>query len=201
MRQKTPRRPSTSGLAGLLAVCAVFFLAGDAPGAEPRIVSASAPRTVSLFIPNHRQLARNWCWAAVAQQLLARRFDVEIPFQCELAGRAKGVSTQACCLGALACRGTASLTELAALLRREGAATRRLPSLDPLDLQAELARGRAVVVGLREAARPRHLVVVKGIDWIAGEAWLRINDPEGLRPSLIRHRDLARIAEAALSVD
>lgn len=164
-------------------------------------IAYGAPPPVSLFLPNHIQQSRNWCWAAVARQLIARHDGPDAPFQCELAARAKGVSAHACCLGSRACRGVADMDELKALLLSEGLGARRLRDWSPLALHAELVRGRLLVLGLREPDRPGHLVVAKGMRWIAGEPWFLINDPEGLRPREMSYRQLAAVWDAVLSVE
>ncbi|MEM6669745.1 MAG: papain-like cysteine protease family protein [Pseudomonadota bacterium] len=162
---------------------------------------AAHSRAVSLRIKNELQQERNWCWAAVARQLIARRKGARAPFQCELAARLKGVRASSCCLGAVACRGTATLEELSLLLGREGVRSRRIFNPTPAALSAELSAGRALVVGLREPNRPRHLVVVRGIQWRNGAPELLINDPEGRRPARMSYADISRFWDAVLAVE
>ena len=141
---------------------------------------SQTPRTVDLGISNIPQEQSNWCWAAVAQQIIQWR-QGSSPTQCALVGEA--LNAQACCQSPHKYNRSGSMQQVQQLIASYGAAYSSMsPPTNPQDLHKTLAEGKALIVYLRTSRTAGHLIVVRGMSWLrtrsAGrQPYLFVNDP------------------------
>jgi hypothetical protein len=142
--------------------------------------SSQTPRTVDLGISNIPQEQSNWCWAAVAQQIIQWR-QGSSPTQCALVGEA--LNAQACCQSPHKYNRSGSMQQVQQLIASYGAAYSSMrPPATALDLHKTLEEGKAVIVFIRTTPTVGHLIVVRGMSWLrtrsAGrQPYLFVNDP------------------------
>ena len=143
------------------------------------------PQPVQLGIANLPQETGVWCWAAVAQQIIAHsRGQAHTPQQCALVAVANGAHPHACC-GTYnpACVRTGSLPQIAGLIQMFGGRSSQyaLPA-DASALYRTLSNGSPVILHVSTGMMTSHVVVVTGMHyqpmpWGGVEPMLHINDP------------------------
>ena len=178
-------------------------------GVETRTAAAQIPAPVDLRIQNIPQQTQVWCWAAVAQQIIAAIQGPQgTPPQCALVAQAYGAPPDACCAGYgnPACVRTGSMTQVQGLIRAFGGRPSQLaPPTDPMTLYQTLASGRAVILHVRSGVSSTHVVVLRGMafvpnGWGGIEPVLYVNDPMAYYTQPVPFRTLIPIWLEALVV-
>ena len=155
-------------------------------GVGTRTAAAQFPPPVDLGIQNIPQQTQVWCWAAVAQQIIAAIQGPQgTPPQCALVAQAYGAPPGVCCAGYgnPACVRTGSMTQVQALIRAFGGRPSQLaPPTDPMTLYRTIASRRAVILHVRSGISSTHVVVLRGMAFVPNgfggvEAVLYVNDP------------------------
>jgi hypothetical protein len=148
--------------------------------------AAQFPPPVDLGIQNIPQQTQVWCWAAVAQQIIAAINGPQgTPPQCALVAQAYGAAPGVCCagFGNPACVRTGSMPQVQQLIRAFGGRPSALaPPTDPMTLYRTLASRRAVILHIRSGVSSTHVVVLRGMAFLPNrfggvEPVLYINDP------------------------
>jgi Papain-like cysteine protease AvrRpt2 len=141
------------------------------------------PPVVDLGIINIPQQEPEWCWLAVSEQIIRWKRGGQSPLQCQMASLADNFPPGVCCLPpnpaiAQICGRGGALPEIQALIARFGATFSQItPPTDPMTLYQILRAGHPVIVALQETPYAGHVVVVRGMDWLAGGPVLFVNDP------------------------
>jgi hypothetical protein len=144
------------------------------------------PAPVDLGIQNVMQQTPVWCWAAVAQQIIAATQGPQnTPPQCALVAQAYGAAAGVCCsgYGNPACVRTGSLPQIQMLIRAFGGRPSQIaPPADPMTLYNTLASGRAIILHVRSGISSTHVVVLRGMAFVPNgfggiEPVLYVNDP------------------------
>jgi hypothetical protein len=144
------------------------------------------PPPVDLGIQNIPQQTAVWCWAAVAQQIIAAlRGPASTPPQCALVAQAYGVAPATCCAGYgnPACVRTGSMAQVRALIYAFGGAPSQLaPPTDPMTIYQTLASRRAIILHVKSSISTSHVVIVRGMAFVPNgfggvHPVLYINDP------------------------
>lgn len=144
--------------------------------AAPSRAKPAAPPPIDLGIANIAQQTPLWCWAAVAEQIIAWR-QGESPPQCALVAAAFGAPAALCCGQPQACLTTGGLPQIQALLAHFGGAPSRIaPPADPMALYRALAEEHPVILAVRLTPYNGHVVVLRGMAWTPAPVLL-INDP------------------------
>lgn len=227
------RKPLTRRRAAFMAVCGVAAAAvaafwddsaptTDQPDASahtaPRVSADrfaalprgpdGLPRAVDLPIANIAQQTQVWCWAAVAQQIIAAtRGEANTPPQCALVAIANGADSQACCAGQNPqCVRTGSLQQIQDLISRYGGrSSAYAPPTDEVTLYNTLARGRAVIIGVQTAMGTGHVVVARGMSFAATPqgpmAMIHINDPMAHFTQPVPFGQIAQVWREAIVVN
>ena len=124
------------------------------------------PRPVQLGIANLPQETEVWCWAAVAQQIIAHhRGMAYAPPQGALVAVANAAHPEVCCgMANPACVRTGSLPQIAGLIQAFGGRNSRyvLPA-DPSTLHQTLSMGPPVIMHVATGLMTSHVVVVTGM--------------------------------------
>lgn len=149
------------------------------------IHAQGGPPPIDLGIQNIRQETQFWCWAAVAQQLIAAlQGPQNTPPQCALVAQAYGAAPGVCCqgMGNPACVRTGSMQQIQALLYAFGGRPSQLaPPADPMTIYQTLVSRRAIILHVRSGQSSSHVVVVRGMTFLQTpygvQAMLLINDP------------------------
>lgn len=165
------------------------------------------PPPVRLGIPNLPQQTQVWCWAAVAQQIIAHRQGLsQTPPQCALVAVANGAHPQFCCGHANpACVRTGSMPQIAGLIQQYGGrSSGYAPPADPDTLYRTLASGRPVILEVASGIASSHVVVLTGMHYQA-TAWgievvLHINDPLAIYTQPVPYSQLRPLWTSALVV-
>ncbi len=135
-------------------------------------------QSVDLPIQNLSQQTAVWCWAAVAQQIVAYVNDGVAPEQCQLVADAKGLPSSACCGGDQRCVTTGSMEQVQALiLKYGGRVSAQARPTSPQMLFATLNNGHPIILHVRTGPNASHVVVLRGMSWVNGTPVLHINDP------------------------
>jgi hypothetical protein len=151
-----------------------------------RTSAAQVLPPVDLGIQNIPQQTQVWCWAAVAQQIIAAvRGPQSTPPQCALVALAYGAQPGVCCagFGNPACVRTGSMSQVQALIAAFGGRTSAMaPPTDPMTLYRTLASRRAVILHVRSGMASSHVVVLRGMAFAQNgygqtEPVLYVNDP------------------------
>lgn len=186
----------------LLLAAALFFRLSlsDAQGLPP---------PVDLPIANIPQETEVWCWAAVAQQIVAAsNGPAGTPPQCALVETAYGVAPGTCCGGFNpACVQPGTFEQIQGLIRHFGGRLSHYsPPASPMALYQTLASGRAVILQLRMSGGPgvSHVVVVRGMSWVptpyGPRAFLHVNDPMSIYTMPVPFDAIAPMWSAAIVV-
>lgn len=165
------------------------------------------PQPVDLPISNIPQQTPVWCWAAVAQQIIAATVGPQrTPAQCALVAMAYGAHPAACCNGNPQCLVTGSLPQIQFLIAQFGGRFSSLaPPADPMVLYQTLAGGRAIILLVSTGPATSHVVVLRGMSFIPGpngyEAVLHVNDPMGYYTQPVLFRQLLGVWMGAIVVN
>jgi hypothetical protein len=145
---------------------------------------AQYPPPVDIPIQDLPQETPVWCWAAVAQQLIAAAVGLQqTPQQCALVAMANGAPPAVCCSGYNpACVRTGSLQQIQFLVSSFGHhASALAPPTDPMTLYNTLAAGHPIVLHVRTGPASSHVVVLRGMSFLPTPQGplpvLQINDP------------------------
>ena len=162
------------------------------------------PPPVDLGIRNIMQETDVWCWAAVAQQVIAKRKGKSPP-QCALVAMVHGRFPSFCCPHYERCAVPGSLRQIQTLIRNFGQRTTTLsPPTDAMSLYRTLRRGRPIILAIRNSRFTGHVVVLTGMTWVSGaggpEAVLHVNDPLRVIPNRLSFRALVPRWQAAIVV-
>jgi hypothetical protein len=177
---------------------------GLAGAALPAAAEAQPlPPPVDLRIRNIMQETDTWCWAAVAQQVIAKKKGRSPP-QCALVAMVNGRYPSFCCPRYERCAVAGSLRQIQTLIRNFGQRTSTLSQpTDAMSLYRTLRAGRPIILAIRDSV-VGHVVVLTGMTWRAGpkglEAILHINDPLQIIPDRLAFRALVPRWEAAIVV-
>lgn len=172
--------------------------------ADPSVVRAQVPPPIDLGIRNIPQETPVWCWAAVAQQVIAW-ITGGAPAQCQLVGLAYGAPPDACCFNPHGCMVTGHFQHIQGLIAHFGG---RYSSLnrptDPFTLYRTLDAGRAVILAVQNTPFAGHVVVLTGMEWMPTPFGLQpilyINDPMGHFTRPVAFQQLLPIWRAAIVV-
>ena len=194
----TPR-PALALLLLRLLLAALIAAGLAAPAAQ-----AQMPPAVDLGIANIRQETDVWCWAAVAQQVIAKRKGRSPP-QCALVAMVHGRYPSFCCPHYDRCSVPGSLGQIQKLIRNFGQRSSALsPPTDAMSLYRNLRAGHPIILAVRNSPYSGHVVVLTGMTWIQGaagpEAVLHVNDPLQVIPARLPWRDLLPRWQAAIVV-
>jgi hypothetical protein len=178
-----------------------------AVGLMPNVGSAQNPPPVGLNIPNLLQETQVWCWAAVAQQIIAAtQGRHNTPPQCALVAIANGAPPQACCgVANPACIRTGSLQQIQFLIAQFGGTYSTLaPPTDPMTLYQTLAAGRPIILHVASGLMSSHVVVLRGMEFVHGPMGvvpvLHINDPLSYFTQPVPFQNLMGVWIAAIVV-
>jgi len=144
----------------------------------PATSFAQAYQPIDLAIPNILQQEPEWCWVAVAQQIILRSVGpANTPDQCALVAMASNIPPAYCCYNPNQCRRTGHLQEIQALIAKFGGhySTLAMPA-NPVVIYNILASGRPIIMAVKSTSNSGHVVVVRGMAWLPHPV-LFINDP------------------------
>lgn len=147
-------------------------------------LSQPLPPPVDIPIQNVQQETPVWCWAAVAQQIIAAAQGAPAtPPQCALVATAYGAPSGACCdFPNPACVRTGSIPQIQGLIAQFGGHySNYAPPANPMLLYNTLASGHPVILQLQTGPGSAHVVVVRGMSFMQTpmgvQPVLHINDP------------------------
>jgi hypothetical protein len=188
----------------LLAFALLAAVAASSVAERAAAQRQAVPPPVDLGIPNIRQETDVWCWAAVAQQVIAKRRGRSPP-QCALVAMVHGRFPSYCCPHYERCAVAGSLGQIQTLIRNFGQRSSALgPPTDAMTLYRTLRRGHPIILAIRNTPYTGHVVVLTGMTWVRGargpEAVLHINDPLLFMPSRLRLSELLPRWRAAIVV-
>ena len=161
---------------------------------------------IDLGIQNITQQTPVWCWAAVAQQIIASlRGPQNTPSQCALVGVAFNVAPQVCCSQPQACFTTGHLQQIQGLILQFGGRFSTLsPPAGPMEVYQTLRSGRAIVMAVMSSPYSGHVVVIRGMAWLPSpvgpQPVLYINDPMSFFTQPVPFDRLVRYWSAAIVV-
>ncbi|HXO22309.1 MAG TPA: papain-like cysteine protease family protein [Thermoanaerobaculia bacterium] len=174
-------------------------------------VSASAfsqyPSPVDIPIQNIPQETPEWCWAAVAQQIILASVGLQqTPPQCALVAMANNAPPEVCCSGNPACVRTGSVQQIQFLIGRFGRhASSLAPPTDPFTLYNTLAANRPVILQVMSGPGTTHVVVLRGMSFVPTPQGpmpvLYINDPMAIYTQPVPYFNLLRIWVNAIVVN
>jgi len=172
------------------------------------LMIASPPKAHAQFIdqgiPNFPQKMSQWCWATVAQQVIAWKTGNK-PAQCAMVAIANNSHPNACCNGNPQCNVPGSMQQIQALIAHFGASPSQIsfPS-NPMVLFQKLQNGVAVIVFVKNSpfAQIGHFVVIRGMDFSSGQPVVFVNDPLNWSGSSqpVPYWQLAQYWQAAIEV-
>ncbi|MDO6568598.1 papain-like cysteine protease family protein [Alteromonas sp. 1_MG-2023] len=168
--------------------------------------SPNIPPPVDLGIQNISQQTQVWCWAAVAQQIIAAiNGPQNTPQQCVMVAIANNASPQYCCNNTQGCMVTGSLQQIQSLIAHFGGRYSSIaPPADPMTIYNALASGKAIIMAVRSSPYSGHVVVIRGMHWIQTrfgfQPVLLINDPMSHFTQPVPFQNLAAIWQAAILV-
>ncbi len=152
----------------------------------------------------------NWCWAAVAQQIiLAKQGITNTPSQCALVAMANGAHPDVCCsgYGNPSCVRVGSLQQIQYLIGRFGGSYSSIqPPAKAMDLYNTLASGRPIILSVKTGAMSSHVVVLTGMSFVLNgfggvEPVLHINDPLSHFKQPVLFKNLTPIWTSAIVVE
>jgi len=142
---------------------------------------SAAPVDMTLPVPEQKQLADNWCWAACCAMLVKFFYDKEVR-QCRMANQLFG---QTVCCSSLtpstetACDQGCQLDDVAKIYSKFGVqVTLQKRPVSFATVQAEIEAGRPVLVGFMFEGGGSHVVMIRGCFEVGGERFLKVNDPK-----------------------
>lgn len=186
------------------AVCiiAVLLLGARSVAAQP------LPPPVDIPIQNIPQQTPVWCWAAVAQQIIAAvQGPLQTPAQCALVAMANGAPPGACCsYPNPACVITGSIPQIQGLIAQFGGHySSYAPPTDPMTLYNTLAAGHPVILQIQSGPHSAHVIVVRGMSFVptpyGTEAVLHVNDPMAIYTQPVPFSQIAPIWMSAIVVN
>jgi len=173
----------------------------------------STPPAIEYHIPHIPQEEPLWCWAAAAQQAIGWVNKGRAPAQCAIVALAHGLDVQECCADREGiCARTGEIPAIATLVERFGGEARELATVprDPQTIYDILRKGDTLLIRLRpaphdEAVGIRHMIVVRGIEWLRLpnnqlQATLLYNDPLGAGERAVNFDEIEGFFEQALVV-
>lgn len=189
------------------------FAIPNQPATTSYTSSMSTPPSIDYNIPHIPQEEPLWCWAAAAQQAIGWVNNGRAPAQCAIVAMAHGIDVNDCCNDREGiCAKTGEIPAIAELVRKFGgqaAETATVPR-DPEEVYRILLTGATLLIRLRpaphdQAAGIRHMIVVRGIEWLrmpSGqlEATLFYNDPLGSGYRSVSFDEIEGFFEQALIV-
>jgi len=163
---------------------------------------------VDLPIENISQETQVWCWAAVAQQLIAASRGMEqTPQQCALVATANNAPADYCCAQQNAqCVTTGSLAQVQGLVQQFGGRTSAYAEpTDAMTLYRTLQQGHAVVIGIDAGQGMGHVVVARGMSFQRTPqgtiAMVHINDPMARFTQPVPFSQIARVWRSAIIIN
>ena len=212
-RQPVASRPQTiTPSQGMQVTTAEPFSIPTSPTGKPYYLG-STPPAIEYHIPHIPQEEPLWCWAAAAQQAIGWVNKGRAPSQCAIVALAHGLNVQECCSDREGiCARTGEIPAIATLVERFGGEARELASVprDPQTIYDILRKGDTLLIRLRpaphdEAVGIRHMIVVRGIEWLRLpnnqlQATLLYNDPLGAGERAVNFDEIEGFFEQALVV-
>lgn len=176
--------------------------------AGPRGAFAQTPPPVDLGIQNIPQSTPMWCWAAVAQQVIAAINGSQgAPPQCEMVAVVNKEKAELCCQHPAACLKGGSLHQIQELIAYYGGHSSAIARpTNPVVIYKVLRSGHAIIMQIKPSPiRPaRHAVVIRGMKWVPTPDGLQpvllVNDPMAFLSQSIPFVDLAEIWQRAIVV-
>ena len=166
------------------------------------------PPPVDIPIQNIPQETGVWCWAAVAQQIIAAtQGPMNTPAQCALVAMANGAPPGACCsFPNAACVRTGSIQQIQGLIAHFGGRySVYSPPANAMALYQTLASGRPVILQLQAGPGVGHVVVVRGMSFMPTlhgfEPVLHVNDPMAVYTQPVPYSKIAPIWASAIVVN
>ena len=173
----------------------------------PNAKAQGIPPPVDLGIQNIPQQTQVWCWAAVAQQIIAAAQGFQnTPQQCAMVAIANNVAPQYCCNMPQACMTTGSLQQIQALILNFGGHVSSIaPPADPMTIYNTLAAGHPIIMAVQTTPFAGHVVVLRGMQWVPTQFGVQpvllVNDPMGFFSQPIPFINLAQYWQAAIVVN
>lgn len=159
----------------------------------------AAPTPVELFVPHYPQRMSNWCWVAVAQQIIAYSTG-SAPSQCVLAGIASEVHPAQSCEQPGRFNRQGHISEIASLIGQFAMRPSHLaPPAHPIALYETLRARRPVILYLHNTIGG-HFVVVRGMELVGNQWMVMVNDPMNYFSGLVPFTSLMGYWHAALVV-
>lgn len=164
------------------------------------------PPPIDLGIQNIPQQTQVWCWAAVAQQIIAAINGPQgTPPQCALVAIANNANPQSCCNMPQQCMVTGSLQQIQALIAHFGGHYSSIsPPANPMIVYNTLASGRAIIMAVQSSPFSGHVVVIRGMQWIPAQFGfqpvLLINDPMSYFTQPVPFQNIAAFWQGAIIV-
>ena len=163
---------------------------------------------MDIPIPNISQQTQVWCWAAVAQQIIAAaQGPMQTPPQCALVAMAYGAPPGACCnFPNAACVRTGSIQQIQGLIAQFGGHySSYAPPTDPMTLYRTLAAGHPVILQVQSGPQSAHVIVVRGMSFVPTQfgvqAVLHVNDPMAIFTQPVPFAQIAPIWMSAIVVN
>ncbi len=211
--ERTPALPQTiARVSGQQVTTAEPFSIPTSPTGKPYYLSATPP-AIEYHIPHIPQEEPLWCWAAAAQQAIGWVNKGRAPSQCAIVALAHGLNVQECCSDREGiCARTGEIPAIATLVESFGGEARELATVprDPQTIYDILRKGDTLLIRLRpaphdEAVGIRHMIVVRGIEWLRLpnnqlQATLLYNDPLGAGERAVNFDEIEGFFEQALVV-
>lgn len=173
----------------------------------------STPPAIEYHIPHIPQEEPLWCWAAAAQQAIGWVNNGRAPAQCAIVAMAHGLDIEECCADREGiCARTGEIPAIEKLVERFGGQGRELATVprDPETIYEFLKNGETLLIRLRpaphdEAVGIRHMIVVRGIEWLRLpnnqlQATLIYNDPLGAGERAVNFDEIEGFFEQALVI-
>ena len=173
----------------------------------------STPPSIEYHIPHIPQEEPLWCWAAAAQQAIGWVNKGRAPSQCAIVALAHGLDVNECCADRKGiCARTGEIPAIEILVERFGGEATELAKVprDPKTIYNILRQGDTLLIRLRpaphdEAVGIRHMIVVRGIEWLRLPnnqlyATLIYNDPLGAGERAVNFDEIEGFFEQALVI-
>jgi hypothetical protein len=184
----------------LIAILVILFSCGTA--------SAQVPPPINLGIMNLPQEGPVWCWAAVAQQIVAwKKGFYATPAQCALVAMGNGAHPSICCdMINPACNKTGSLEQIQGLILQFGGSFSAIaPPANPMILYGTLSSGHPIILQIATGPGMAHVVVLQGMSWfltpMGPRAVLHINDPMSVYTMPVPFESIASVWMSAIVVN
>ena len=172
------------------------------------IAFAQYPPPVDIPIQNIPQQTPEWCWVAVAQQIiLASVGPQQTPPQCALVAMANDAPPQACCSGYNpSCVRTGSMQQIQFLIGQFGQhASSIAPPTDAATLYNTLRSNKPIILQVQSGPGTSHVVVLRGMSFLPTSQGpipiLHINDPMAIYTQPVPYSNLLGIWLDAIVVN